>query len=227
MYEQHECEQYFFDKPTIERLTGFLERFENPCCLCAPLLGREMAELGLEVRILDIDERFASVPGFRKYDLYRPEWLGEAFDIIICDPPFFRVSLSQLFAAIRVLARYDFSQKIMVSYLTRRTNAVMGTFAPFGIRATGFNPGYQTVRKLERNEIQFFSNLPGLELKPLLTSPDATTAESGGYAAEDSGSQSLRLIACGQAPQKPYNECGRGERHSISWMAASPQPGHY
>ena len=210
MYEQHKSEQYFFDKPTIERLTGFLERFENPCCLCAPLLGRELAESGHKVRILDIDDRFASGPGFLKYDLYRPEWLGEAFDIIICDPPFFRVSLSQLFAAIRVLARYDFTQKIMVSYLTRWTNAVEGTFAPFGIRATGFNPGYQTVRKLARNEIQFFGNLSTTEIESRLMWADAKTAESDGNTTEDSGPPSLRPIVCGQAPKKPYNECGRG-----------------
>lgn len=73
MYELHENEQYFFAEPTLAHLAGFLARFAAPCCLCAPLLGRRLAEQGVAVTILDIDERFAAVRGFRCYNLYNPE----------------------------------------------------------------------------------------------------------------------------------------------------------
>ena len=65
MYELHEREQYFFDEETLEHLTAFLGEWSAPCCICAPLLGRYAAERGVPVTILDIDERFAGVQGFR------------------------------------------------------------------------------------------------------------------------------------------------------------------
>jgi hypothetical protein len=160
MHERHEYEQYFFDRPTLEHLADFVQpRFSQPCCLCAPLLGQTLVERGVGVTILDRDERFARLPGFRRYDLYRPEWLAETFDLIICDPPFFAVSLSQLFTAIRMLSHYDLGQPLLISYLHRRTANLLGTFAPFRLAPTGYSPTYQTVQAIERNEVEFFSNL--------------------------------------------------------------------
>ena len=159
MYELHENEQYFFDRTTLGHLAEFVSGFETPCCLCAPMLGRELEQRGIEVRTLDVDERFASLNGFRRYDVYRPEWLGEEYGLIVCDPPFFSVSLSQLFAALRLLSMNNFEQPMLVSYLSRRASSVTGTFARFGLVPTGYCPGYQTVQKVERNEIEFFGNL--------------------------------------------------------------------
>lgn len=159
MHELHENEQYFYDEPTLAYLSRALAAYRSPCCLCTPLLGKRAAELGVNVTILDIDERFATVPGFRRYDIYRPEWLGIEFDLIICDPPFFNVSLSQLFTTIRLLSRNDFRQPLLISYLRRRSQAVLGTFARFDLRPTGYRPGYLTVQKSEHNEIEFFGNV--------------------------------------------------------------------
>lgn len=159
MYEKHELEQYFYDSTTISRLADFVEGYSNPCCLCAPMIGRELTQRGVSVRVLDIDVRFADLPGFRSYDLYRPEWLGEEFGLIVCDPPFFNVSLSQLFAAIRLLSRHDYRQPLLLSYLSRRGSNLMGTFARFGLESTGCGPGYQTVQEAARNDITFFGNL--------------------------------------------------------------------
>ena len=169
MYELHENEQYFFDEETLGHLSEFVSQFQAPCCVCCPLLGQRLSEMGVPVTILDIDERFGKTPGFRHYDIYRPEWLGLEFDLIVCDPPFFNVSLSQLFAAIRILARNDFQQPVLISYLHRRANAILGTFAPFEIRPTGFFPTYQTVQDSEKNRIEFFSNLPETEIRRLST----------------------------------------------------------
>ena len=79
--------------------------------------------------------------------------------MIVCDPPFYNASLSQLFAAIKRLSRNDYTQPILLSYLVRRSASVMGTFARFGLEPTGYRPGYQTVQKAERNDIEFFGNL--------------------------------------------------------------------
>ena len=167
MDERHEREQYFFDEATLEHLAGFLSRWEAPCCLCAPLLGKRLAERGVAVTILDVDERFRDVAGFRRFDLHRPEWTGREFDIIFCDPPFYTVSLSRLFAAIRTLSRNDFRQRLLVSYLTRRASAVVGSFARFGLEPTGCHLGYQTVQSVSRNDIELFGNLSEAEAEGL------------------------------------------------------------
>ncbi len=159
MLEKHELEQYFWDAPTVAHLADFAGAYGRVCCLCAPLLGRELAARGHDVRILDMDERFADLPGFRRYDVYRPEWLGETYDLIVCDPPFFNVSLSQLFGAARLLSRSDFAQPLLVCYLQRRALNICGAFAPFALEPTGYLPGYQTVQETGRNAIEFYGNL--------------------------------------------------------------------
>lgn len=161
MYEKHENEQYFFDQATLTHLADFVAAFPNPCCVCAPLLGQELEKRGVAVRILDIDERFAGLRGFRRYDLYKPKWLGEEFGLIVCDPPFFNLSLAQLFKALRLLSRNEYQQPMLVSYLSRRAASLTGTFIRFGLEATGYRPSYQTVQKIARNEIEFFGNLGG------------------------------------------------------------------
>ena len=144
MYELHENEQYFFDDRTLDQLDDFASAWDSPCCICTPMLGKRLVERGASVTILDIDERFKTLNGFQLFDIYRPEWIDQKFDLIICDPPFFSVSLSQLFTAIRMLSQFNFDQKIMISYLSRRKDAITGTFAPFGLTATDYFPKYQT-----------------------------------------------------------------------------------
>ncbi len=161
MYELHQNEQYFFDDATIRCLADWIEqsKFQLPCCLCCPMLGRELARRKIEARVLDMDERFADVAGFQPYDLFRPTWMGERYGIIVCDPPFFKVSLAQLFKAIHVLSQHDFAQPLMIFYLSRRAPNVTGTFANFNLRATNWQPTYQTVQRVERNQIEAFSNM--------------------------------------------------------------------
>lgn len=167
MYEKQEIEQYFFDGPTLHHLAAFASRFSNPCCLCTPSLGQELERQGVRARTLDIDERFASLEGFRRYDVARAEPLGEDFGIIICDPPFLTVSLEQLFATVKVLSLGDYSRPLIINYLASRAPAITGVFSPFGLRPTGYRPGYGTIQNLGRNEMEFFGNLgPGHPLKP-------------------------------------------------------------
>jgi hypothetical protein len=93
--------------------------------------------------------------------------LPQKFGIIVCDPPFFKVSLSQLFQAVRLLSQFDYAQPLLICYLRRRAANIMGTFSRFNLQPTGYFPQYQTVQRSERNEIEFFSNLDEAEIKRL------------------------------------------------------------
>lgn len=163
MQELHENEQYFFTEQTLKQFSELLAPFQNPCILCAPTLAQNLqASAGTQkkIRALDIDTRFEkSLPGFQLWNLYKPTRIAEQFDVIFCDPPFFNCSLSQLFSAIRLLSNFDYSQPIMLCYLRRREQALLGTFAKFSIQPTGIFASYKTVQSSERNEIQLYSNI--------------------------------------------------------------------
>jgi hypothetical protein len=169
MYELHKYEQYFFDQATISHLADFVAQYHFPCCLCAPLIGQELERRGVKTCTLDLDERFAHLRGYRPYDLARPEYLGESFGIIVCDPPFFNISLDRLFRAVRVLSRYDYTQPLLLCYLTRRSSNVIGTFSRFGLERIDYRLGYQTVQSSERNEVVLFGNL-GTDVHSMLMS---------------------------------------------------------
>lgn len=159
MRENHAREQYFFAPESAERLAGLLGRYERPCCLCAPTVGKLLAARKRPCAVLDVDERFSDVPGFRRWDVGRPSPLEESFDALLCDPPFFTVKLSQLFRALRVLAKYDVRTPLFVTYLKRRERALLATFAPFDLKPTGLVMKYVTVQEVEKNAIELYSNV--------------------------------------------------------------------
>jgi len=158
MIERRGHEQYFFDAATVERFCGLLAPFERPVLICAPMLGREWTRRGRSATILDIDARFADVPGFVHWDIRAPRHLSERFDVIVCDPPFFNVSLRQLRTALEVLSHHDPAQRLAVTYLRRRGPAFTKALAQFGLRPTGMLATYATVDPAERNAIEVFAN---------------------------------------------------------------------
>ncbi|MBD3254932.1 MAG: hypothetical protein GF383_07550 [Candidatus Lokiarchaeota archaeon] len=164
MKENYSKEQYFFDELTISKLSKFLNNFENPCLLCAPMLGREVNKNHQKCIILDIDARFSDVIGFRYYDINNPHWIARNFDIILCDPPFFQFRFSSLFKAIAMLSNYDFDQKLMISYLTRRKDRFLRIFDSFRLVSTGYYPTYVSVVNRGKNQIEFFANLSPREI---------------------------------------------------------------
>ena len=100
--ERRDLEQYFFTKKTIQDLmTSFTMAVSNPeelekklCLICAPTLAKAFHETyGITVTILDIDERFKDLPGFRYFDLQDPVAFENEFEYIFFDPPFFYISL--------------------------------------------------------------------------------------------------------------------------------------
>lgn len=152
--ERRDREQYFFDAPTVRAWASVASRFENPCLLCAPTVGAEVRGS----TVLDVDERFSVLSGFRRFDLASPEHQKQKFGVILCDPPFFAVSLGRLAAAIDLLSGFDRSQPLAVAYLKRRESKVLETFEAYGLRPTGALPGYRSIDAEGRNEIEVYAN---------------------------------------------------------------------
>jgi len=160
MDELWENEQFFFDKLTIKHLAEFIKNYENPCLLCAPMLGRELEKQGINCYTLDIDRRFSNLQGFHYFNIKKPKWnKHDKFGIILCDPPFFKVEFSHLFKTIKILSQFDFKQPLLVSYLTRHSKRFLKIFTPFNLKPTGYHPSYKTVGTYDRNEIEFYGNI--------------------------------------------------------------------
>ncbi len=157
MEDRRDKDQYCFDQRMADSVADFLERFERPCVLGALMVGNELEERGSDVVTLDTDERFSCLTSLRRWDLCRPEPFSERFGVLFSAPSF-RASLSQVFHAVCVLAQSDFTRPIALIYPAQRREAVLGTFAPFKLRATGISPGYRTVRASRRNDIEIYAN---------------------------------------------------------------------
>ena len=178
MEEIHSNEQYFWDKPSrigLSRVVrAHLEQLEwgdsisresnstHPVCLlCAPTLAQALDD---PLILLDLDPRFQQIDGFHTFDIARPQPLprqiqNQRFSLILCDPPFFNLSLTQLGRALDTLSHYDREQPLLVSYLVRRESAILSALQHFGLVATGIFPRYPTLREISKNEIQFYGNL--------------------------------------------------------------------
>lgn len=153
LQEKHELEQYWFAPSTLADLSALIGDSKFPCFLCAPMAATMFASKE-SIRVLDIDERFAYLPGFLKWNVYRPQTLGEQYGVLIVDPPFTKVNLGQLYSAVNVLCEKDTSRKIVIAYPVRREAAILATFAPFNLKPTGIFPKYVTVN----TPIQFYAN---------------------------------------------------------------------
>ena len=163
MEEYHKNEQYFFNQATLENLESLTNEFENICCLCAPSFGKHLIEKDRQCATLDIDKRFETLEGFQYFDLSKAKWTDQQYDLIVCDPPFFNVSLRQLLQAIRVLSNYNPQQKLLICYLERRSRTFLEVFKEFGLEQTELYAGYQSVQPIEKNKIVFFGNLSAKE----------------------------------------------------------------
>jgi hypothetical protein len=170
MRERQEIEQYFFDAATLDDLARLAARFPNPCCLCTPSLGAELESREVKATTLDIDERFAHLRGFRRYDVLKPEALDDRFGIIVCDPPFLSITLPQLREVIQMLSHSNYRQPIVINYWVSKARAITSAFAPFGLQTTGYRPTYTSIQNTGRNAMQLYANLgPEYELKPPAT----------------------------------------------------------
>ena len=173
MHEDHAKEQCFFTEDTRRRLAALAHEHKGmPLLLCCPMVGQTLTTLYREPIIsLDVDDRFRGWPGFQVWDIYRPKRLAVYEPtLIICDPPFNKVRMDQLFTAIRELTPYRpvDTVKLLIAIDPAHAGALVGTFAMYGLRPTGFSPEYITVSPAVG--IEFYSNLSDEELLPLFSS---------------------------------------------------------
>lgn len=158
--ENHDNEQYFFTDDTRNKIVDIALKYDKVCCICCPTIGEELENHGHDVTILDIDIRFNYLSGFQYWDIRTPTYIDDKFDLIIMDPPFFNVSMTEIRKSLQMLTHYDISNtKLMISYLTRREKALISGLKVFKLKPMDFIPEYNTVDVTDpKREIMFYAN---------------------------------------------------------------------
>lgn len=108
--EDHAYEQFFFDDSTVETLLTLLSRYRRPLLFCAPSVAVAASKAGLPYRLLDRDDRFGFLEGFRVFSIERAEQLAVQcvgdydYDAVLCDPPFSNIEVQQVRDVLDILA---------------------------------------------------------------------------------------------------------------------------
>lgn len=164
--ERHDLEQYFWTESTVRKLMNALNDFyEECCCLTTPSLAHGWHLEGREEYLFDIDRRFEYLPKFRYYDLTLPDAVTDSFRIVIFDPPFFYISMEQMYKAVCKIVHNNFKTKILMGFLKREERELMRYFGVFGIKPTNFLLEYATVKPNKWKNYCLYSNvdLPGIK----------------------------------------------------------------
>jgi len=139
--------QFFFSAQTARALVQRFDRYRNPCCMCTPRLAHEWASRGRTVRLLDCDVRFATLPGFRRFDLLRPERIDEDFDLVIVDPIF--VPAEQLRRAVELVMPpvvRGSTADLFITFPVERESELLAAFTGYGLMKTDVNLKHNNVK---------------------------------------------------------------------------------
>lgn len=154
--ENYKAEQYYFTPETAEKLLCLIRG--RTACLCTPTVAMAAEKAGVAIELLDIDERFrALVKEFKAFDILRP-FIGQQYQTLIVDPPFFGVSLFHLGRAINALLEWRTDATAYVAYLRRREEEFCRSMraAGFTVERTSFSLLYQTVENEGKNRIALY-----------------------------------------------------------------------
>ncbi|CAB4038258.1 Hypothetical predicted protein, partial [Paramuricea clavata] len=102
---------------------------------------------------------------YQSSDILTPENQDETFRVVICDPPFFYIPMAQIFEAVEMICKGDFSTKILIGFLKREEATLLKTFAPFRLSRTNFPLEYADVKSNKWTNYALYSNidLPGIK----------------------------------------------------------------
>jgi len=171
--ERRDLEQYFWTEKTIDGILNGLRLTFDPdanCCLCTPSLAHAWWAEGKEVSLLDIDTRFEYLPKFQYFDLRSPQNADlqpdqENWRVLVFDPPFFYISIEDLFQAVAYVCQGKFETKLLLGFLKREEKCLLETFKLFKLKRTNFGLEYAHVKPNKWVNYAMYSNvdLPGIK----------------------------------------------------------------
>ena len=171
MEENTSLEQFFWTEETVQQICRAIEYETGLCCLMTPSVAHYIYDTeGREERLLDIDRRFAYLPGFRYYDVTIPHELPDptgSFRLLILDPPFFLIPIEKIAEAVDVITQKDYTTKILIAFIRRGEQRLREAFKHYKLFPTGFQLHYASIKENKHGNFCLYSNvdLPGIRRK--------------------------------------------------------------
>jgi 16S rRNA G966 N2-methylase RsmD len=168
--EDRKLEQFFWTSETVKKLLNACQYISECCCFTTPSLAQGFLNNGIDQKLLDIDTRFSYFPRFEKFDIknpHEPEGSGN-FNIIVIDPPFFNVTIKELFDATNIITNNNFNTNIIIAFLVRYEYSLLETFKKYKISETSTPLEYAHIKPNKWKNFKLYSNidLPGLKRIP-------------------------------------------------------------
>ncbi len=164
--ELREIEQYFFSDNVLENLVNSLYYEDNIACLCTPAVADAFFRLKQkEVICLDLDKRFNYLRLFQHYDLLKPLEITTKPNLMIIDPPFFKVNLYDLYKCVECLTKSDKSTKLLIAYVHREERALLSIFKSYGLKLTKFKLEYRNVEPSKWDNYAMYANFECNKIK--------------------------------------------------------------
>ena len=160
--ENKELEQFFFTEKVLEQITNTFEYEDNILCLCTPSVADAFWRLkNKEVLCIDIDSRFNYLPKFINCDITNEEVkLPENFvpNLIIVDPPFFKMKLYDLYDCIEKITKKNKKTKLVSAFVIREDKKLLNVFKEYNLQLTKFPLEYRGVDKTKWGNYGIYTN---------------------------------------------------------------------
>jgi hypothetical protein len=158
--ELRQIEQYFFSENVIRNICDALEYEEKILCLGTPAVADGFYKIkNKSVLLLDIDNRFDYLPGYIYFDILKYQDIKiDKPNILIIDPPFFKLSLVDLYNCVESLTEGDKKTKIIFAYVHREEKALLNIFKAYKLQLTKFKLEYRYVEPNKWENYSLYSN---------------------------------------------------------------------
>lgn len=192
--ELREIEQYFFSENVIINIVEALEYEENIICLGTPAVADGFFKFkNRRVLCLDVDTRFSYLPGYKYFDMLKPTEIYEEEqnsenseisqnsenifkpNVLIIDPPFFKMNLLDLFNCVEFLTKGDKSAKILFAFVQREERALLNIFKAYHLQRTKFKLEYRHVDPTKWDNYALYSNCEFSRIKFLKNKSNTNT----------------------------------------------------
>ena len=160
--ENKDLEQFFFSEKVLEQMVNTFQYEENILCLCTPSVADAFLRLkNKEVLCIDIDNRFNYLPKFMHCDITKEELkLPDGFvpNLIIVDPPFFKMKLIDLYKCIEGITKNNKKTKIVFAFVIREDKNLLTIFKEYNLQLTKFPLEYRGVDKTKWSNYGIYTN---------------------------------------------------------------------
>ncbi len=121
----------------------------------------------MTVTLLDIDDRFEYLPGFRHFDLNNETDATNhgPFQMILFDPPYFGLEMQGMLRVIQSLSKDSPSCHLLVCFRRREEHILLRAFESLHLRPTNFAIEYARVKSTKWTNYGLYANCDLIGIK--------------------------------------------------------------